>query len=106
MIIAPSEEPFLAGLVDARTPGGKGGDGGAGGKAGAGGGAGPAEVRQGETCRAGQAGPSGRSGGQGTAGTRGTPGPRPQTITVPGRQVFGDNIPAALAELLDPNRRQ
>ena len=105
-IIAPGEEPFLAGLVDARSPGGKGGDGGPGGKGGAGGGAGPADPGLGENCKAGQPGPSGRSGGQGTAGPRGTPGPRPQTITVPGRQVFGDNIPAALAELLDPNRRQ
>ena len=106
-IIAPTEEPFLAGLVDARAPGGRGGDGGPGGKGGDGGKGGPAvQSSSTQTCQPGADGHAGRDGQRGTAGNPGTPGPRPQTITVPGGDVFGDNIPRTLADLLDTNRHQ
>ena len=106
-IIAPSEEPFLAGLVDARSPGGRGGDGGPGGDGGRGGkgGAAIASDSTHRSCNAGRSSPSGRDGSSGRRGRTGQPGPRPQAITVAGHEVFGDHIPPALADLLDPTRR-
>jgi hypothetical protein len=99
-IITAAEEPFLAGLVDARSPGGRGGDGGKGG-AGGRGGEGGAALRA--ECSAGPAGPDGRAGVPGRDGGYGYAGPRPQVITVPLRDVFGQRAPVELAELL--NRR-
>jgi hypothetical protein len=100
-IITAAEDPFLAGLVDARN---RGGDGGEGGKAGVGGagGAGGAAIRP--DCSAGPAGPAGRPGNPGQVGARGREGPRPQVITVPMRDVFGQRIPVELADLLNPRR--
>jgi len=100
-IITAAEEPFLAGLVDARNPGGQGGDGG---KAGAGGvgGEGGAALRT--ECSAGPAGPAGRPGNPGQPGQRGYTGSRAQVITVPLREVFGQRIPVELADLLNPRR--
>jgi hypothetical protein len=100
-IITAVEEPFLAGVVDARAPGGHGGEGGKGGAGGAGG-TGGAAIRP--ECSAGPAGPAGRPGNPGRAGVRGHEGPRPQVITVPLRDVFGQRVPPALAELLDASR--
>lgn len=97
-IITAAEDPFLAGLVDARNPGGPGGEGGKGGVGGAGG-AGGAAIRT--ECSAGAAGPVGREGNPGREGQRGLQGPRPQVITVPLREVFGQRIPPELAELLN-----
>jgi hypothetical protein len=97
-ILVPSEVPFLAGLVDARTPGGPGGDGGTGGDAGPGGNAGQAS-REG-ACPAGRAGQAGAKGTSGAPGEPGSEGLRPQVITVSAREVFGTRIPPGLAELL------
>lgn len=97
-IIAPVEDPFLSGLVDADSPGGKGGDAGAAGAAGAGGNGGAASG--GAQCAAGPAGPPGRAGNPGRAGTAGYDGPRPRVITVPARDVFGPNVPPEIADLL------
>jgi len=102
----PTEVPFLAGLVDARTPGGPGGDAGAGGDGGSGGAAGQAP-RDG-TCPAGKAGPAGAKGASGDPGQPGSDGWRPQVITVSARDVFGTRVPPGLADLLGgsgPGRR-
>src|SRR5437899_12472765 len=79
-----------------------GGDGGRGGK----GGAAIASDSTHRGCNAGRNGPSGRDGTSGRRGRTGQPGPHPQSITVAGREVFGDHIPPALADLPDPARRQ
>ena len=98
-IITASEDPFLAGIVDARNTGGEGGEGGKGGAGGAGG-PGGAAIRA--ECSAGAAGPAGREGALGRVGQNGQTGQRPQVITVPLREVFGQRIPPELAELLNP----
>jgi hypothetical protein len=103
-IIAPEEEPFLAGIVDARVPGGEGGPGGSGGTGGgggAGGKAGPRRAPSDSTCRAGAAGGDGPAGRAGPRGPDGDPGLRAQVLTVPLRNVFGVRIPPELAELLE-----
>jgi len=107
-IIVPTEVPFLAGLVDARTPGGPGGDGGLGGDGGAGGAGGRPRTGDGNNCSNGKNGPAGTKGDAGGAGGQGTQGPHPQVITVSGRDVFGPQVPPGLADLLGaagPNRR-
>ena len=102
-IITASEDPFLAGIVDARNQGGEGGEGGKGGGGGAGG-AGGAAIRA--ECAPGAAGPAGREGTEGRVGQIGQQGQRPQVITVPLREVFGQRIPPELAELLAGGNRQ
>ena len=96
-IITASDDRFLAGIVDARNPGGEEGEGGKGGSGGLGGAGGPPQRPD---CAAGAAGPNGRPGEPGQAGRRGVRGPDPQVITVPLRDVFGPRIPPELAELL------
>ncbi len=105
-IIAPTEEPFLAGLVDARTPGGEAGPGGVGGRAGAGGVGGEATTPSDTTCLRGRSGPAGRVGTRGLDGRDGQPGGRPQILTVPGRDVWGTRVPPALVELLNYKPRR
>jgi len=101
-IIAPTENPFLAGLVDARTPGGDPGPGGAGGKGGAGGAGGKGgTARDGNACLNGRRGVDGRTGTTGLDGRAGIDGPRPTVLTVPSRDVFGTRAPAELLDLLD-----
>jgi hypothetical protein len=107
-IVAPAEEPFLAGLVDARVPGGEAGPGGAGGKGGAGGVGGESTTPSNSACTAGAGGPAGRPGAKGVDGRDGQPGGRPQILTVPTRDVWGTRVPPALAELINyrpPPRR-
>ena len=101
IIITAQEDPFLAGLVDARNRGGEGGEGG---KGGAGGAGGPGGAALRPECAAGAAGPSGREGAPGQLGARGIPGPRPSVVTLPLREVFGQQIPPELAELLNQRR--
>ena len=96
-IIAPTEDPFLSGLVDAQTPGGEAGAAGRGGAGGAGG-KGGAASRDG--CAAGPDGTPGRAGAAGRVGREGTAGPRPRVITVAAKDVFGQNLPPELAALL------
>ncbi len=100
-IIVPQEEPFLAGVVDARTPGGKGGPGGRGG---AGGGAGPGgdadKDARGNACPKGKDGSAGTAGVNGADGREGPYGSQPQVITVPNNSVLGPFAPAAILDLL------
>lgn len=87
-IIAPEEDPFLAGLVDARTDGGPGGPGGRPGEGGPGGAGGAAQGDP-RRCTPGRPGSNGPDGRPGPEGRPGQPGPRPQVITVPAASVFG-----------------
>jgi hypothetical protein len=98
-VIAPEEVPFLAGLVDARTPGGPGGSGGKPGPGGPGGAGGPAQgdLRR---CSAGVKGADGPEGRPGQEGRPGRPGPRPQVITVPAASVFGARPRVELQNLM------
>jgi hypothetical protein len=100
-VIAPENDPFLAGLVDARSeggPGGLGGKAGTGGAGGAGGGVGvQGDVRR---CTAGPRGADGPDGRPGREGPQGEPGQRPQVITVPVASVFGSRPRPELAALL------
>ncbi len=106
-VIAPEEEPFLAGLVDARVPGGDGGPGGAGGAGGAAGPGGAAKPTGDQrNCQPGQPGAEGASGRAGPKGLDGDPGPRSTLLTVPLRSVFGTRAPAELIELLDLRPRR
>lgn len=99
-IIAPSEEPFMAGLVAAESPGGPGGKGGKGGPGGKGGAGGSGTTQEGRRCGDGRVGQAGERGLAGSDGSEGPDGPRPRTITVPMREVLGTNLPPELAELL------
>jgi len=105
-IIAPADEPFVAGLVDAQTPGGEAGPGGAGGKGGAGGAGGAARTPSDTSCTPGASGPAGRPGVRGVDGRDGQPGGRPQVLTVPARDVWGTRMPPALQELLNYRARR
>jgi len=107
-IIAPTEDPFLSGIVEVRVPGGEGGPGGPGGDGGEGGPGGAAVQSSGPQCRPGATGPAGDKGSVGATGPNGRYGTRTaQVITVPLAQVFGTNMPPQLADLLrSPRERQ
>lgn len=105
-IIAPEEDPFVAGLVDARAPGGAGGSGGRAGAGGPGGKGGAAQPSNGRRCAAGADGPDGRDGRPGRDGRDGVPGPRPQVITVPAANVFGSAAPPELVSLINYHARE
>lgn len=106
-IIAPAENPFLSGLVDARTPGGEPGAGGKGGAGGAGGKGGTAgKQADGRTCAAGRTGLAGRAGKPGNAGRAGLDGSPPTVITVPSRDVLGNRAPPELLDLVAAPRRR
>jgi hypothetical protein len=106
-VIGPEQEPFLVGMVDARSVGGPGGLGGPGGKGGVGGkgGAGvvPMGAPAGTRCDAGATGAAGVTGVAGQSGATGGPGFRPRTLTLPGQDVFAPLAPQRpeLAALLE-----
>lgn len=100
-VISPTELPYLAGLVNGRSPGGSGGSGGKGGDGGKGGAGGHGTVdNRGAQCAGGASGQDGQDGVAGRDGPAGGPGPRPQIITVPLRDLFGPGLPPELAALL------
>ena len=105
-IFAPADQPFLAGLVDARTPGGEGGPGGLGGRAGAGGVGGEPQTPSNPQCVKGSAGVAGRAGVPGVDGRDGQFGSRPQVLTVPARDVWGTRVIPALQDLLNYRPRR
>ena len=106
-IIVPADDPYMAGLVTARSPGGPGGPGGMGGPGGAGGKGGQGGVGgDARRCADGQDGAVGRKGQVGATGSEGPRGPQNQIVTLPGNQVFGPQIPAELAALLGQARRR
>jgi hypothetical protein len=99
-VVVPDEQPLLAGLVEARTPGGEGGSGGEPGKGGEGG-AGGAVRGDARRCQAGAAGAQGPTGRAGSDGPDGARGPSVRVYTVPRNQVFGPHVPPELAGLLE-----
>jgi hypothetical protein len=106
-IIAPTENPFLAGLVDARTPGGEAGSGGKAGAGGAGGKGGiGGKTADGRACPAGRTGLAGRPGKSGQPGRPGVDGTAPTVITVPSRDVLGNRAPPELIDLVAAARRR
>jgi hypothetical protein len=101
-IIVGADEPFLAGVVDSRSPGGAGGAGGAGGNGGKGGKGGQGQAgTENRRCPDGADGAAGQKGSTGPAGPHGSPGPRPQVVTLPTRDVFGAYVPPELAALME-----
>lgn len=106
-IIAPAENPFLSGLVDARTPGGEAGAGGKAGSSGVGGlGGTGGKSPDGRVCASGRPGLAGRAGKPGTAGREGVDGSPPTVITVPNRDVLGNRTPPELVDLITSPRRR
>ena len=99
-VIVPADQPLLAGLVDARSPGGVGGAGGAGGAGGSGGKGGVIQGSPGQQCQAGAAGADGPKGQAGGEGPVGIPGPRAQILPVSRAEVFGARVSPPLAELV------
>lgn len=100
-IITAAEEPFLAGIVEARNPGGEGGKAGPGGPGGKGGKSGEGRpAAGGPPCANGPDGPGGQPGSAGPAGPHGRSGPRASVITVPRRDVFGTLVPEPLEALI------
>ena len=99
-VIAPEDEPFLAGLVDVRSVPGEGGEGGEGGAGGPGGTGGEAQGGSERRCRAGADGADGQPGANGPDGPDGGYGPRAETVLLPLAQVFGPRAPFPIAELL------
>jgi hypothetical protein len=106
MIVAPDDDPYMAGLITVRNPGGYGGAGGPGGPGGQAGKGGEGQtLADGRRCTNGADGVAGRRGVTGPTGSDGPHGPRPEIITVPNAQLFGPSIPAELAALLGGSHR-
>jgi hypothetical protein len=106
-IVAPTEQPFLAGLVIAHGVGGPGGPGGAAGPGGDGGKGGQGAMgSDNKRCADAADGTAGRRGAPGPVGRDGPRGPRHGIYTVAAAEVFGPELPAELAALLDDSRRQ
>src|SRR6266513_948594 len=106
-VVVPVDQPFLAGLVEARSPGGAGGAGGAGGTGGRAGKGGKGQTDQSNRrCPDAADGPQGRAGGTGPAGGEGAPGPRSIVVTAPTRDIFGVQVPPGLGGLLERLQRR
>lgn len=106
-VIAPLDNPFLAGIVTARSPGGQGGGGGpggAGGKGGKGGQGGTDATNR--RCPDAADGAPGQAGNTGATGSQGTPGPRSIVVTAPTREIFGVQVPPELSSLLERAQRR
>ncbi|HUL02964.1 MAG TPA: hypothetical protein VLV16_07040 [Gemmatimonadales bacterium] len=100
-IVVPEDEPFMAGLVTARSMGGPGGPGGKGGPGGAAGKGGPpVGGSEGRQCARGADGAEGRKGSDGPVGWDGRRGPRPMIVEAPSNEVFGAGLPPELTALV------
>ena len=100
-IIVSTDVPFLAGLVDARSTGGRGGAGGGGVDGGPGGAGGEGLSREGRACADGPRGADGPDGADGSDGSGGPPGTRPRVITVSPGDVFGTRVPFSFQAMID-----
>lgn len=101
LVIVPSEQPLLAGMVDSHSSGGNGGEGGKPGSGGPGGEGGRGIAAGGRRCQDGEQGPTGEDGTVGAKGPEGSPGQRAQVMTVSADELFND---LRLQSLLDYNR--
>jgi hypothetical protein len=106
-VIVPADNPFLAGIVSAHSPGGQGGAGGGGGAGGKGGkgGKGTTDASN-RRCADGADGAPGQAGNAGSTGTQGSPGPNSIVVTAPGREIFGVQVPPELGALLERLQRR
>ena len=106
-VIVPVDNPFLAGMVSARSPGGPGGQGGAGGAGGKGGkgGAGATDASN-RRCPDAVDGAPGQAGSAGPTGSQGASGPRSVVVTAPTREIFGVQVPPELGSLLERLQRR
>jgi hypothetical protein len=106
-IIVPLDNPFLAGIVSARSASGQGGPGGAGGAAGKGGKGGQGGMdANNRRCADAAAGAPGRAGQVGPAGAQGAPGPHSIVVTAPAKEIFGVQVPPELGSLLERLQRR
>jgi len=106
-VIVPIDNPFLAGIVAGRSPGGAGGPGGPGGAGGRGGkgGQGGTDTSN-RRCPDAVDGAPGQAGSAGPTGSQGAPGPRSIVVTAPTREIFGLQVSPELGSLLErPQRR-
>ncbi len=100
-VVVPADEPFMAGLVTAREPGGNGGPGGVGGNGGLGGRGGQGKTNSdGTKCADASEGAPGRKGLAGPVGSEGPRGPRTEIVAVPTDQLFGQAVPQELLALV------
>ena len=106
-VIVPLDNPFLAGIVAARNPGGAGGPGGPGGAGGKGGKGGQGGTDTGNRrCPDAADGAPGQAGSAGPTGGQGAPGPRLIVVTAPTREIFGLQVPPELGSLLERLQRR
>ena len=106
-VIVPLDNPFLAGIVAGRSPGGTGGPGGPGGAGGKGGkgGQGGTDASN-RRCPDAVDGAPGQAGSAGPTGSQGSPGPRSIVVTAPAREIFGVQVPPELGSLLERLQRR
>ena len=106
-VIVPLDNPFLAGIVAARSPGGTGGPGGPGGAGGKGGkgGQGVTDASN-RRCPDAVDGAPGQAGSAGPTGSQGAPGPRSIVVTAPTREIFGLQVPPELGSLFERLQRR
>lgn len=106
-VIVPVDNPFLAGIVTAHSPGGPGGAGGPGGTGGKGGKGGKGSTdASNRRCADAADGAPGQTGNAGSTGSQGPPGPRSIVVTAPGKEVFGLEAPPELGALLERMQRR
>jgi len=106
-VIVPLDNPFLAGIVAARSPGGTGGPGGPGGAGGKGGKGGQGSTdASNRRCPDAADGAPGRAGSAGSTGSQGAPGPRSIVVTAPTREIFGVQVPPELGSLFERLQRR
>jgi hypothetical protein len=106
-VIVPLDNPFLAGIVAGRSPGGAGGPGGPGGAGGRGGKGGQgAPDATNRRCQDAVDGAPGQAGSAGPTGSQGGPGPRTVVVTAPAREIFGVQVPPELGSLLERLQRR
>lgn len=106
-VIVPIDNPLLAGLVDAHSPGGSGGPGGPGGAGGRGGAGGKGGTdASNRRCADASDGSPGQTGPGGPTGAEGGGGPRSVVVSAPMKDLFGVQLPPGLGSLLERLQRK
>jgi hypothetical protein len=106
-VVVPLDNPFLAGIVDARSSGGPGGSGGAGGTGGKGGKGGQGTTDpSNRRCADAADGAPGQSGKPGPSGPQGGAAARGIVVSAPLKELFGAQPPPELGTLLERLQRK
>src|SRR5438128_1293445 len=106
-VIVPLDNPFLAGIVAGRSPGGPGGTGGPGGAGGKGGKGGQGALdANNRRCPDAADGAPGQAGSAGPTGSQGAPAPRAIVVTAPTKEIIGLQVPPELGSLLERVQRR